>query len=161
MGFYMMKFKDYFGNQVQLSFSFLPFSKTPKHVWVICKYKDKWVLTVHKERGIEFPGGKVELGETPEEAAHREVMEETGATIASLIYLGQYEVTTMTEIIIKNIYYAQIESFTSQKSFYETEGPILLEKLPDRINEDDRFSFIMKDLVLQESLKQIEKLETM
>ncbi len=74
-------FKDYYNNKVQLSFLDHPFSKNPKHVWIICRYKDKWLLTDHKERGIEFPGGKVEPGETAGQAAIREVMEETGATV--------------------------------------------------------------------------------
>ena len=40
---------------------------------VICRFFDQWLLTRHKERGWEFPGGKREPGETLEVAAFREV----------------------------------------------------------------------------------------
>lgn len=154
----MITFTDYYGNKVQLSFEYLPFSKTPKHVWVICKYNDKWLLTSHKKRGLEFPGGKVEAGETAEEAAYREVMEETGGAISSLTYIGQYKVKSKSEIIIKNIYFAQIEQLLTRDTFLETNGPSLLASIPENIVLNEKFSFIMKDNVLQESLKQIEKL---
>ena len=36
------------------------------------------LLVRHPERGWEFPGGRVEPGESPEEAMHRELLEETG-----------------------------------------------------------------------------------
>ena len=39
----------------------------------------------------EFPAGKIELGERPEDAARREVLEETGITVASLRFLGTSE----------------------------------------------------------------------
>ena len=55
-----------------------------RHVLVVLKYKDKWLLTQHSNRGIEFPGGKAEEGETIEEAAIRETIEETGVTITNL-----------------------------------------------------------------------------
>ncbi len=54
----MYTFRDYYHNEVNLSFNDHPFSKKPKHVWVICRHKDKWLLTKHKERGLEFPGGR-------------------------------------------------------------------------------------------------------
>ena len=36
------------------------------------------MLVRHPERGWEFPGGRVEEGERPEDAMHRELLEETG-----------------------------------------------------------------------------------
>lgn len=40
------------------------------------------------QRGWDLPGGHVEAGETPEEAARREVYEETGARLGPLHLLG-------------------------------------------------------------------------
>ncbi len=154
----MITFRDYYDNAVQLSFENQPFSEHPKHVWVICTFNGKWLLTIHKNRGIEFPGGKVEKGETPEEAAHREVMEETGASISNMFYIGQYRVDGKADTIIKNIYYAEIDKLYTRKDYFETEGPVILEELPENIKLNSEFSFMMKDQVLTESLKQIKRL---
>lgn len=150
-------FKDYYQNEVKLSFQEQPFSKTPKHVWIICKYKDKWLLTEHRSRGLEFPGGKVEEGETAEEAAIREVMEETGGVVKKLYYIAQYFVTGRSGTIIKNVYYAPIETLKEQPTYYETNGPVLLNEIPENIKEKNRFSFMMKDDVLSRCLRHVKK----
>lgn len=51
--------------------------------------EDQRILAAQRDHGElaggwEFPGGKVEAGETPEEACIREVREEIGVTIADL-----------------------------------------------------------------------------
>ncbi|MEI3611661.1 RNA deprotection pyrophosphohydrolase [Pseudogracilibacillus sp. SO30301A] len=150
-------FKDYYQNEVKLSFQEQPFSKTPKHVWIICKYKDKWLLTEHRSRGLEFPGGKVEKGETAEKAAVREVMEETGGVVNKLYYIAQYFVTGRNGTIIKNVYFAPIETLKEQPTYYETNGPVLLDDIPENIKEKKRFSFMMKDDVLSRCLRYVEK----
>ncbi|MDX8291791.1 nucleoside triphosphatase YtkD [Metabacillus indicus] len=151
----MFRFKDYYHNEVHLSFEEHPFSEKPKHVWVICRYGNRWLLTIHRDRGYEFPGGKVEKGENPSDAALREVKEETGASVSKLHYVGQYKVLGKEKTIIKNIYYAEISEIIPQADYLETEGPILFETLPADIGRNRRFSFIMKDDVLLKSMERI------
>lgn len=150
-------FKDYYQNEVKLSFREQPFSKTPKHVWVICSYHNQWLLTKHRTRGLEFPGGKVESGESAAEAAVREVMEETGGVVKDLYYIAQYFVSGKSGTIIKNVYYAPIESLQKQDTYYETYGPVLLEAIPQNVKEEKRFSFMMKDEVLSRCLAYIKQ----
>ncbi|MGX1192481.1 RNA deprotection pyrophosphohydrolase [Metabacillus sp. SLBN-84] len=151
----MFRFKDYYHNEVHLSFEEHPFSEKPKHVWVICRYGNRWLLTIHRDRGYEFPGGKVEKGENPSDAALREVKEETGASVSKLHYVGQYKVLGKEKTIIKNIYYAEIDEIIPQADYLETEGPILFETLPTDIGRNRRFSFIMKDDVLLKSMERV------
>jgi 8-oxo-dGTP diphosphatase len=52
-----------------------------------CIIKNNKILLLHRTTGFdvwEFPGGKIEFGESPEEAAIRESKEETGLTVKSL-----------------------------------------------------------------------------
>lgn len=151
----MYRFKDYYHNEVQLSFDDHPFSSLPKHVWVICRYKEKWLLTQHSDRGYEFPGGKVEKNESADEAAVREVKEETGGIVEKLTYIGQYRVLGKEKTIVKNIYFAIVSELIDQDCYYETNGPVVMESIPQGVQRDKRFSFIMKDEVLQKTLQRI------
>ncbi|GAA0431148.1 MAG: RNA deprotection pyrophosphohydrolase [Bacillota bacterium] len=151
----MYTFRDYYNNEIKLSFDYLPFSKNPKHVWIVCKYRGQWLLTKHKDRGLEFPGGKVEEGETPEEAAIREVKEETGGLVKNMNYMGQYFVSGKKEDVVKNVYYASIQALEKQDTYYETDGPILLETIPLNVKYQNCYSFIMKDDVLEHCIQYI------
>lgn len=154
----MFIFKDYYNNEVKLSFADHPFSQHPKHVFVICQFQDKWLLTEHKERGLEFPGGNVEEGESAVQGAIREVKEETGALIDQMSYVGQYFVNGKKKPVIKNIYFAQIQKLFKQETYYETKGPVLLDEIPNNIKTNDSFSFIMKDDVLYHSMQHIKQM---
>jgi 8-oxo-dGTP diphosphatase len=154
----MHTFTDHYNNEVILSFEDHPFSKNPKHVWTICRYQEQWLLTSHSRRGLEFPGGKVEPGESAEEAAVREVKEETGGHVSSIQYIGQYKVSGRGKTIIKNIYYAEVDQLLKQQTYFETNGPVVLSTLPEKVAQDSRFSFIMKDDVLTYSLKQLQNI---
>ncbi|MFD7630335.1 NUDIX domain-containing protein [Streptomyces sp. NPDC059851] len=47
-------------------------------VWVFDETMSRILLVGHRWRGLVPPGGRVEPGETPREAARRELLEETG-----------------------------------------------------------------------------------
>lgn len=149
------KFYDYYRNEVVLSFENEPFSKTPKHVWIICRYENQWLLTHHRTRGLEFPGGKVEHDETAEDAAIREISEETGGVVGDIHYIAQYYVNGKAGHVIKNVYFSEIDKLEKHSTYFETLGPVLLESLPDNVKEDNEYSFMMKDEVLPHCLTYI------
>ena len=129
-----------------------------KHVWVVCRLNGQWVLTKHRRRGLEFPGGKQEAGETLEEAAKREVYEETGGIVGSLLFLGQYKVHDPIKPFVKSIYFAELSGLEQKQNYLETEGPVLLECLPEELGEG--YSFIMKDDILPLSLERLKEIES-
>lgn len=149
-------FSDVHDYKVKFSTDFHPFSSSPQHVLVIVYSPSGWVLTKHKKRGLEFPGGKLEKGETIEKAAVREVWEETGVVIKKLHYIGQYTVDDQHNPFVKDIYFAKAESLEDKKDYLETNGPTILEQLPQEFDEE-KYSFIMRDEVVKLSLQVIKE----
>jgi ADP-ribose pyrophosphatase len=54
----------------------------------------------------ELPGGTVDPGDTPEQAARREVLEETGVRISETVYLGTFHPDTGRLQIDSHAFYA-------------------------------------------------------
>lgn len=68
-------------------------NEAPDWVIVIPKHGENFLMVKQWRHGekalsIEFPGGVIDKGESPEEGAARELKEETGAAAKSLIHLG-------------------------------------------------------------------------
>lgn len=145
-------FKDFHQNTVKFSHRTHPFTTHARHVWIICVYQDRWLLTEHPSRGIEFPGGKVEVGETSYEAGIREVREETGGIVEDMEYVGQFVVKGRSDTVYKDVYFATVSDLTTDYQMYETKGPVVLERLPHNIKADNRYSFMMRDDVIINSL---------
>ena len=155
----MMHFLDENGNPVDLSFSQNAFEEKAKHVLVICQYGEEWLLTNHKERGLEFPGGKMESGETLEEAAHREAYEETGAILGKLKFIAEYKFSDSMKSYVKAVFWGKVDRVEETTSYHETKGPVLVtgDILQKRFG--DHYSFIMKDQVVEQCVTHIRKLQ--
>lgn len=69
-----------------------------KFAVIVSRHRGKWVFCRHKARKTyECPGGHREAGESIEEAAHRELWEETGAKQYSLSPVCVYSVADDTK----------------------------------------------------------------
>lgn len=72
----------------------------PAYVSIMTQIEDGRISLISQFRPCvegytwEFPGGTVNQGESPAEAAKREVEEETGLIVRELIYLGNYHPDT-------------------------------------------------------------------
>ena len=73
-------------------------SLSPLKYVVVCTAMDgRWLLSRHRERTTwETQGGHIEPGETPLDAARRELYEESGVTGAQLYYVCDYHGYTDT-----------------------------------------------------------------
>jgi 8-oxo-dGTP diphosphatase len=151
-----MQFLDQKGNRVTLAFEKNAFEEKPGHVLAICRFCGKWLLTSHPVRGLEFPGGKLEPGESVEEAAVREIFEETGAAAKIKDYLGEYLVQEKEgRSFVKAIVLAEIVKLEQQGHYHETNGPVLIAgDLLSKLHGEE-YSFIMQDPVVEESLKKL------
>ncbi|PKH08678.1 RNA deprotection pyrophosphohydrolase [Planomicrobium sp. MB-3u-38] len=140
-----MEYTDLNGFTCRLSFEKDAFQVESRHVLIIAKFKGKWLLTEHKERGLEFPGGKAEAGESLAEAAKREVYEETGAVIDELEWFAEYLVHSEPPFS-KTVFTGTVAA-VDEIDLMETNGAVLV----DSLDLDSDFSFLMKD----EGMKQI------
>ncbi|MDU3708698.1 MAG: nucleoside triphosphatase YtkD [Staphylococcus lugdunensis] len=127
------------------------------HVLAIPFYKQQLLFTQHKVRGIEFPGGKREEGETSMEAIKRELFEETGAQCQKLTYIAQYEVFTKDKTpFVKDVYAIEVSRIDKKNDYLETTGPILYQRLND-IPENKR-SYLIQDAAIQQCLERVKLL---
>jgi 8-oxo-dGTP diphosphatase len=83
--------------------------KVYKYVVIIAEYQGEWILCKHKERDTwETAGGHIEPGETPLEAAKRELYEETGAVSFSIEPVFDYWAADETSEANGIVFFAEI-----------------------------------------------------
>ncbi|AGC90289.1 RNA deprotection pyrophosphohydrolase [Staphylococcus warneri] len=139
-----LKFLDKDQREVQLTYKANTDNPTGNHVLAIPVYQGKLLFTRHKNRGIEFPGGKREHGESSIDAIQRELYEETGAYIEEIQYIAQYTVKTNdASRFVKDVYFIQVSSLANRTDYLETDGPCLFTSIED-IPYSER-SFLLQD----------------
>lgn len=148
----MFTFIDENGLKVVLSFENKDYLVQPKHVLVFVQKDKKWLCTLNKKRGVEFPGGKVEEGETLEEAAKREVYEETKVHITKLNFFAHYTVYAK-EPFCKVVYTAKVQDIDDFNATHETEGRVWL--TTEELQNHPHLSFYMKDDGMKKMLQEV------
>ncbi|MCL2401704.1 MAG: NUDIX domain-containing protein [Oscillospiraceae bacterium] len=99
------------------------------------KYQDRWLYSRHKNRDTwETAGGHIEPGETPIEAARRELYEETGAADFDIYPAFDYSVHMDTGISNGQVFFAEVrrlESLPPEES--EMAEVRLFDTIPDKM----------------------------
>jgi len=73
------------------------------------RYRGQWIFVRHRERITwELPAGHIEPGESPDQAAVRELYEETGAVRSNLKILSDYSVTVKEKVEYGRFYNAEV-----------------------------------------------------
>src|SRR5699024_11990338 len=71
-------------------------------------------------------------------------------------YINSFPTRRSSDLIIKNVYVAEIAELRKQTSYFETNGPVLLREIPKNVKDHELYSFIMKDDVLTHCLQYLQ-----
>ena len=123
---------------MKLQFFDLGYCDENDYTRVVCvsRYKNKYVFLYNKKRnGWEIPGGHIEEGETWQEAAKREMYEETGATNIELTPICVYKISTFALLC-----YCEIKEISKIPEGYEMSKVMFSDSLPNNLTYEDSYT---------------------
>ena len=121
------------------------------YVVIVAETKGKWIFCKHKDRDTwEIPGGHIEPGEKPMEAAARELQEETGAEAFELKRLCAYSVEHEERTSYGLLFHAHVEKLKKMPNS-EIAEISLDDNLPEKLTypeiQPDLFHKVTTELV--------------
>ncbi|MCL2386475.1 MAG: histidine phosphatase family protein [Defluviitaleaceae bacterium] len=107
--------------------------KAYKYTVIFAQYHGKWLYCRHKNRDVyETAGGHIETSETIQEAAKRELFEETGAIKFDIEPVFDYAVHLPTRYANGQVFLAKIHELGKMPNFEMTETR-LFDTIPDKM----------------------------
>lgn len=101
-------------------------------------YIDKWMFVRHQKRTTyEIAGGHIEAGENSDEAASRELSEETGALKFNINRIATYSVKKNGATEWGRLYYADVHEKGSIPDISEIAEVVLLDHIPEHLTHPD------------------------
>jgi 8-oxo-dGTP diphosphatase len=103
------------------------------YVVMAARYRHDWIFVRHRDRVTwEMPAGHIEAGETPDQAAVRELFEEAGVIRSTLNHLCDYAVTARGKTEYGRLYKAEVQEMETPLE-YETAEVLLSGELPSAL----------------------------
>ena len=118
---------------------------------IMAIYKGKWIFCKHKNRNTwENPAGHIEIGETPLEAAKRELYEETGAVDFNIEPLCDYYINAEVNGIhykgYGQFYFAIVHKLGELPCNSEMGEVGFFDSLPDELTYSFMRNFFLRDI---------------
>lgn len=102
------------------------------------RFRGKWIFVRHHgSDGWEMPAGHIEEGETSEEAAIRELSEETGAEEFEICCVATYSVEKDGVAGYGRLFFAEVEKMGSYRDNGEIEEIMLSASMPGELTYPD------------------------
>ncbi|WP_121188313.1 NUDIX domain-containing protein [Nocardiopsis sp. Huas11] len=123
-------------------------SLPPAHESVVCLtyLGDRPLLVRHRDRAWEFPGGHTEPGESVEDTARREALEEAGATLEDVQVVGHYVLPSGHVTIVTR---ARVSALAPITGDFETIDVRAFDSLPEDLSwHDGIYAHLLRELGL-------------
>ncbi|HOW08970.1 MAG TPA: NUDIX domain-containing protein [Bacteroidales bacterium] len=115
---------------------------------ITARYSGHWILVRHHKRTTwEIPGGHIEPGETADEAASRELMEETGAVDFEIKCIATYSVRKNGETGYGRLYFAEVANIGPVPDTSEIAEIRLADSLPENLTHPDIQPLLFKQVL--------------
>lgn len=133
--------------------SFAPGARLTYSV-IVAKSGDSWLFVRHHKRETwEIPGGHIEEDETPEEAASRELMEETGALDFNIECIATYSVCKEGRVDYGRLFAADILKLGPVSDTSEIAEVRLFGSLPENLTYPDIQPYLFRKAVARSDKK--------